>query len=349
MIPSHAFAELTLEEQWQVERSLELRSRRVDRGFAVTSEYGGSLQRLEIAGTASDLADGRAEKLSRALPALGDLDEEVRTALDLFARLRPPAGMTISVNVSRRLLHAGGGERRIRSHAIRLEIEGFSGPVALVATPSFLAVDLARLLETRDAAEGSSEAIDHLPLLWSDGSGGVLMHEAVGHPAGMAAAVEWPRWLQVHDEPSSGVYEAREDGMGDPPRRDLLRGESPASLRRASFRDLPLFRMSNLVVSHRNAPFTLPSRYVVITLVGGGSWDSLRDEITVRVVRGDLIDGAHRKPLAPFTFRSSRAAIAGSLRGARGAHVRYPGVICSEEGQRLPVGTFSPDLLMELA
>jgi hypothetical protein len=350
MIPPHAFAELTLDEQWQVERSLELRSRRVDRGFAVAGEYGESFQRLEIAGAAEDLPDARVETLALALPDVKDLDEEVRSVLARFVRLRPPAGMTLRVNVSRRLLLAGGVERRIRSGAIRLETEGPDGAVALVTTPSSLAEDLPRLLESREGSGGSRvEAIDELPLLWSGGSGGVLMHEAVGHPAGVGAAIAWPAWLEVRDEPSSGVYETRDDNLGAPPRRDLLRSESPASLRRASFRDLPMFRMSNLVVSQRRAPFDLPRRHVAITLADSGSWDPLRDEVTTRVVLAWLVEGDSRRRLAPFTLRSTRAAIARSLTGARGAPSRYPGVICSDEGQRLPVGTFSADLLMELA
>jgi hypothetical protein len=350
MIPPHAFAELTLDEQWQVERSLELRSRRVDRGFAVAGEYGESFQRLEIAGDADDLPDARVETLSRSLPDVKDLEEEVRSMLARFALLRPPAGMTLRVIVSRRLLLAGGVERRIRSGAIRLETEGPDGAVGLVTTARFLVDDLPRLLESRQGSGGSrAEAIDELPLLWSGGSGGVLMHEAVGHPAGIAAAIEWPEWLAVCDEPSSGVYETRDDDLGAPPRRDLLRGESPASLRRASFRDLPMFRMSNLVVSQRGAPFDLPRRHVAITLADSGSWDPLRDDVTTRVALAWMVEGSSRRRLAPFTFRSARAAIARSLTGARGTPSRFPGVICSDQGQRLPVGTFSPDLLMELA
>jgi hypothetical protein len=350
MIPPHAFAELTLDEQWQVDRRLELRSRRIDRGFAVAGEYGESFQRLEIAGVAEDLSDARAETLSRSLPDVKDLDDEVRSVLEDLARLRPPAGLTLRVNVSRRLLLAERLERRIRSAAIRLEADGPDGAVALVTTPSFLAEDLARLLESRQGSAGSRvEAIDQLPLLWSGGSGGVLMHEAVGHPAGVAAAIAWPGWLEVRDEPSSAVYETRDDDLGAPPSRDLLRSESPASLRRASFRDLPMYRMSNLVVAQRRAPFDLPRRHVAITLADSGSWDPLRDEVTARVALAWLVEGSSRRRLAPFTFRSGRAAIARSLTGARGAPSRYPGVICSDEGQRLPVGTFSAELLMELA
>ena len=44
----------------------------------------------------------------------------------------------------------------------------------------------------------------------------------------------------------------------------------------------------------------------------------------------------------------SRANIARAFIGASGEPLRYPGVICSREGQELVVGSSAPLLLMEL-
>src|SRR5205823_13125544 len=60
-----------------------------------------------------------------------------------------------------------------------------------------------------------------------------------------------------------------------------------------------------------------------VHLVAGGGYDPLTDVVTLHVA------------VPRFTIRATRAAIARALRGAAGAPLRYPGVICSREGQEL--------------
>lgn len=171
------------------------------------------------------------------------------------------------------------------------------------------------------------------PLLWCHGSAAVLLHEAAGHAAEHGAAPElWPPWLRVTDRSPRGVA-------------DLLAGDEPRSLRRESFVDVPLARMSRVVVEQSNAPFVLPDERIEVKLVGGGAYDPLTDEVTIHVAAASLVRAAGSSSLLPFTLRASRRQVASSLLGAEGAPERYPGVICSREGQELYVSSEAPLLI----
>jgi hypothetical protein len=49
----------------------------------------------------------------------------------------------------------------------------------------------------------------------------------------------------------------------------------------------------------------------------------------------------------PFALHVTRAGVARGLRGAYGRPIRYPGVVCSREGQEVVVGCSAPLLLTE--
>jgi hypothetical protein len=173
----------------------------------------------------------------------------------------------------------------------------------------------------------ATAAAPDLPIIWRHGSASVLLHEAIGHAAEHnAPPVGWPSWLSVRDEPHFPL-----DDCGNKTRAVDLMRESPSCFRRASFRDIPLIRMSNVVV-RGNHDF-IPDEFVEVFLVAGGSYDPLTDVVTIDVAISTA--GA-------FTIRKTRAEIAASIAGASGEPVRYPGVICSREGQELAVGSFAP-------
>lgn len=176
-----------------------------------------------------------------------------------------------------------------------------------------------------------------LPIVWHRGSASVLLHEAAGHAAEHEhARLEWPSWLSVRDEPLFAI-----DDIGNRTRAaDLLAGEAPSSLRRESFRDVPLRRMSNLVV-RGNAPFEMPDRRIDIHLLAGGSYEPLDETVTVHVAAAKLGE----RWLPPFTIHESRAAVARAINGATGEPRRSPGVVCSAEGQELVVGSSAPAML----
>lgn len=172
------------------------------------------------------------------------------------------------------------------------------------------------------------------PIVWTAGSGAVLLHEAAGHPAEHGhAPLPWPRWLAARD----GAV-------------DLLAGERPAAMRRASFADRPLARMTEVRVTQVAAPFELPLPRIEVFLVDGGSYEPLTELVTVAVAAADLVHESGRtERLPPFEIREPRASVARSLTGASGEPTRYPGVVCSREGQELIVASFAPLLVTVFA
>jgi len=193
------------------------------------------------------------------------------------------------------------------------------GAASIVTTPEHAREDAAMLRALMSTAPVVSVDPHAYPILWRGGSAAVLFHEAVGHAAEHAhAAIEWPSWLHV---------------------------SAPLALRRASFRDVPLPRMTSLIASADAAPFALPETRLEVHLVEGGLYEPLTEEVTLRIAVADLVDGDEVRRVKPFELRASRREIAHSLLGATGEPLRYPGVICSREGQELVVGSYSPLVL----
>ncbi len=202
--------------------------------------------------------------------------------------------------------------------------------LSVVTTPEHIAADVAllrsawrtSLLPTADCRPPTSSDDTHprdIPLLWKHGSAAVLLHEAAGHAAEHGQApLDLPSWLTI---------------------------DVPLQPRRASFKDVPLLRMTDVVARQTNAPFALPARRIEIVLVDGGSYDPLTELVTVRVAAAQLVEGNDVRALAPFTIEEQRATIARSIAGAAGEPLRYPGVICSREGQELVVGSYAPLML----
>jgi hypothetical protein len=151
-----------------------------------------------------------------------------------------------------------------------------------------------------------------LPILWQNGSAAVLLHESIGHASEHnAALVSWPSWLSV---------------------------EAPLVPRRETFRDVPLPRMTHVIARQNGAPFEMPDQYIEVQLIAGGAYDPLTDDVTINVAVSTA--GA-------FTIRRTRAEIAASIRGASGQPLRYPGVICSREGQELYVASHAPVMITD--
>jgi hypothetical protein len=179
--------------------------------------------------------------------------------------------------------------------------------VSVVTTPSNAAADYELLHRARNGT-----APLRGPIVWRNGSAAVLLHEAFGHASEhQVSPVAWPSWLSI---------------------------EASLTPRRESFRDVPLMRMSHLVASQTNAPFALPDEHIEVQLVAGGAYDPITDVVTIDVG----ISSAGR-----FTIRRSRAEIAASLSCASGEPIRYPGVICSREGQELYVASYAPVMITD--
>jgi len=209
---------------------------------------------------------------------------------------------------------------------ITITVDGIS----VVTTPDDVISDyqaLERLLRPPAAPPPARS----MPIVWRNGSAAVLLHEAIGHAAEHAhSPLTWPRWLLARDITPEGRS------------ADLIAGEVPMAIRRESFRDVPLRRMTNLVFEQVRAPWATPAGRIEVFLVSGGTYEPLTETISIDIAIADLVRGKKRERVAPFTIRASRAAIARALIGAKGKPVRYPGVICSREGQELFVGSHAP-------
>jgi hypothetical protein len=203
-----------------------------------------------------------------------------------------------------------------RSDGVTSTITASLAGHSVVTDAAHLEADVALL---RRAASGTpNDAVEReeaaaLPMVWRNGSAAVLLHEAVGHAEEHGRTPLLPPWLTV---------------------------DNPLSLRRASFRDVPLLRMTNLVARQHGAPFALPDTRIEVLLVDGGAYDPLTDVVTLRISAADLVTGDVVRRLAPFAFERPRATL--TFLGAAGEPIRYPGVICSREGQEVVVGSHAP-------
>lgn len=168
------------------------------------------------------------------------------------------------------------------------------------------------------------EPVDYrgIPIVWRNGSASVLLHEAFGHPLEHEHdAIEWPAWLEV---------------------------SAPMRMRRETFRDVPLRRMTRLTARQNGAPFALPEHRIDVLLVNGGFYEPLTETVTLHIAAADyVVDGEEGHRLPPFEIRETRQAIARALTGAAGDPIRYPGVVCSREGQEVVVGSFAPLMITE--
>jgi len=277
-----------------------------------------------------------------------------RLSRDLHERLGaidPPVAAELSAAVDIRVRstarYVSRGESPVESHQT-IVIARVSGR-SIVTTPEALTARLSQVLEDEEIGEQRVSLRDSYPTLWLEGSGAVLFHELIGHPSEASApALSLPSWLEVMDDPGhEGLGSFSADDTGLPSRVALLSsGNRPAGFRRDNFRNPPLRRMSNLVVRHQQAPFSLPDSRVEIREVAGASWDELIDSVSLTITNADLVTPGRRQPLDTFRFHASRKDMAAAMAGARGSPVSYPGVICSREGQKVPVGSWAPDLLM---
>ncbi|HEY0140247.1 MAG TPA: hypothetical protein VGF48_05075 [Thermoanaerobaculia bacterium] len=247
---------------------------------------------------------------SRLMHGIADRDRDVIEASDapdeeLLARLDTiwTAVATPPLSPLRKLRIVGRATTDETSLALIVTHNGIS----VVTTPGHFAHDLSLIPERRGTREAPWR---ELPLVWRNGSAAVLLHEAVGHPLERdLPPLDLPEWLTV---------------------------DVPLAWRRESFRDVPLRRMTTLTVTQHDAPFALPAQFIEVELLDGGYYEVLDDTITLSVAAASL-DG---EALAPFTISVKRSDIV--FHGADGEPLRYPGVVCSSEGQELIVGSYAP-------
>lgn len=282
-------------------------------------------------GVESRLIHGLASRRGDTIEARDDCDEELLALCDgewgrvrkALERVREGRWRSV-VSASRE------GETVSTASTISINILDLS----IVTTVPHLDSDYEMLIELASIPALADADPHELPVVWRNGSGAVLMHEAAGHAAEHGHAYAgWPSWLRVVDESERGAA-------------DLTSGEPPRAMRRQSFTDVPMRRMTSVRVDAGLAR-EIPARRIDVLLVAGGRYEPLTETVTVFVSAADLIDGYKSTRLRPFVIEAPRAGVARALRGAAGDIRRYPGVICSKEGQELFAGSQAPDLITD--
>ncbi len=279
----------------------------------------------------SRLIHGLAERRGAVIEARDDCDEELRALCELeWNRLRNALGR-IREGRWRCVVSASRQDGAVSTTStISVNLLDLS----IVTTPPHLGSDYEMLIELASVPPTADAHVRELPLVWRNGSGAVLLHEAAGHAAEHGhAPAGWPSWLRVLDESEQGTA-------------DLTRGEPPMAMRRQSFTDVPMRRMTSVRVE-AGLDRQIPARRIDVLLIAGGRYEPLTETVTVFVSAADLVDGDRSVRLRPFVIESPRAAVAGALRGSTGGVRRYPGVICSKEGQELFAASHAPDLVTE--
>lgn len=218
-----------------------------------------------------------------------------------------------------------------------------------VATKSFrcslLSTEVQPLLDQRwtrhENAIDPDEAAK-LPLLFRNGTGAVVAHEAIGHPSELAPS-PMDLTFEVYDRPCGSLFDRdfddRGDRIGD---ANLGAGEQPKAFRVGEWRHLPIRRMTNLLLSASEA-VNPPPRHLAIDLIERAT---IADgAVHLHVASAFIVDETiGQRAVRPFSLSFARTSFA-EFRPASLSATTYPGVLCSAEGQRIPVGSRSIDLL----
>ena len=318
--------------------------------------------------------------------------------------LDPPRGwLEWARGLAGRLAPLHGVVRYISRRAVVVRADGW----AVVSTPALVRIEhggerpaalLAVLGHPRTGAwlQELLEAIPHktwapapgtgMPVLFSAGTAGSLIHEVVGHMvesdlvssgasplADLLGATISAPGLEIVDDPTrsdlAGAFDCDDEGVPAAPvavvragrfERFLCDREGAGALRcdpgrgrRASWSRPPVARLSNLVVSGGDTP---PEDLVagldhglMVTRVGGATVDPLSLRLVLRVERGwEVRNGRRRRALAPFELTGSVMEVLANIDPRIGADPTPDWRLgwCVKDGLPLPTGSEAPSLLV---
>ncbi|MEJ2188739.1 MAG: metallopeptidase TldD-related protein [Acidobacteriota bacterium] len=226
-----------------------------------------------------------------------------------------------------------------------------------------------------------------LPVLFSGGTAGALLHELVGHLAesdvfasgasplaGLLGATLTATTMDIFDDPTradlAGSFDCDDEGIAATPIR-LVRagrlegllcdregaeqlGTSPGRGRRAAWNRPPVPRLSNLVISPGATP---PEKLeadvdhgLVVTGIGGATVDPLSARTVLRVESGwEVFHGRRRRPLAPCELTGSVVEVLARIDPRIGADPTADWRLgwCVKNGSPLPTGSEAPSILVE--
>lgn len=270
-----------------------------------------SLERQRV--VESRLIHGVAQQDGDRIEARDDRDDELLAICDAESQRVRAALAKLPAGTARAVVSA---RRTNGDTSVSAVITIAMNDVSIVTTPQYIDEDYKRLARWET---GETACPRDVAFVWKNGSGSVLFHEAIGHASeSTPSAVTWPDWFHV---------------------------EIPRASFRASFTDVPLDRMTAVRVTHSFQRASLPQPRVEVFLVGGGRYEPLTDTISMSITIASLVDRDRAIALQPFTIVATRSEIARGLIAAAGEPRRYPGVICSKEGQEAFVASHAPDLI----
>jgi TldD protein len=271
---------------------------------------------------------------------------------------------------------------------VRIEREG-DQPTALLAAWGHpqLGHWLTELLEPPPQKTWEPSAGSNLPVLFTAGSSGTLMHELVGHMAesdlvasnasplcGLAGATVTAATIDVFDDPTrfdlAGAFDHDDEGV-EARRVALIESgrlrsylcdrqgakrlkARPGRGRRAGWDRPPVTRQSNLVVAPgKFLPEELEGEIehgLVVTRLGGATVDPVSSRTVLRVERGwEVRHGRRRRPLAPFELTGGALEILSRIDSRVGSDPVADWRLgwCVKDGLPLATGSEAPSLLVK--
>jgi len=320
------------------------------------------------------------------------------------SELDPPRGWREwAADLVRRL---GGSRREIRfltRHAVVVRADGWCAidapplvrvactgaeDVALLAVwgQPRLAEWIRRLAEPPPTRRFTPDAGSTLPVLFAEGTAGVLLHELLGHLAEsdlvaqsasplaqLAGATLTEADLELSDDPTRGdlpgAFSADDEGVPARPVTVLSGGRLvgwlcdragaprvggvPGRGRRSGWTAAPIPRMSNLVLAPggttRDALENGLGNGLVVTRIAAATVDPASGRAVIRVERGwEIRHGRRRRPLAPCALTGSVTELLAAVDPALGNDPEPDWRLgwCVKHGAALPTGSEAPSILI---
>lgn len=224
-------------------------------------------------------------------------------------------------------------------------------------------------------------------VIFTEGSGGVLIHELVGHlaesdlvAAGVSPLAERlgqmvaPEQLTVVDDPTlvdlPGAFDHDDEGVPAAPRTLVDSGRLVGWLcdregsrrldcpsgrgRRPGWQWPPIARMSNLVTHPGTTPAAeiehAHTRALLVTRAGAAMVDPTQGRVVIRIDAGwEILHGRRRRPLSPFHLVGAIGEVLAGIHPELGDDPTpdWRTGWCLKDAQPLPTGSLTPTFAVE--
>lgn len=335
-------------------------------------------------------ADRVALPPSRPLPG-AEMDPPRRWlewAREVASRLAPASSVIRYMSRRAAVVRSDGWVPISSPALVRVERSG-DHPTALLAVWGHpqLGHWLSEVLEPAPTKTWEPSPGTQLPVLFTAGTAGTLLHELVGHLtesdlvaadasplAGLMGATITASTLDIVDDPNradlAGSFDHDDEGIEARPvplvESGRLRGflcdreggrrlgVEPGRGRRAGWNRPPVTRQSNLVIKPgKYLPEELESdleHAFVVTRIGGATVDPVSSRTVLRVERGwEVRHGRRRRPIAPCELTGGALEILAGIDSRVGSDPTADWRLgwCVKDGVPLATGSEAPTLLVE--